>query len=101
MRYGIISKQIDITNKYGLPLTKESKWIAHIDLDEYLYQHVPVDTINQIINKKTIYDKFLKRMVPSIFDPVSQKHQYELHHKYEFADMIVFHLMADISKRYL
>ena len=51
--------------------------ITYSDLDEYLYQHVPVDTINQIINKKTIYDKFLKRMVPSIFDPVSQKHQYD------------------------
>ena len=31
---------------------------------------------------------------------MSQKHKYELHHEYEFADMIVFHLMADISKRY-
>tara|TARA_B100002019_G_scaffold121711_1_gene104682 strand:- start:2947 stop:3804 length:858 start_codon:yes stop_codon:yes gene_type:complete len=36
-------RQIDITNKYGLPLTKESKWIAHIDLDEYLYSPDYVD----------------------------------------------------------
>lgn len=30
-------RQIDITNKYGLPIVNESKWIANVDLDEYLY----------------------------------------------------------------
>ena len=30
-------RQIDITNKYTLPIVNESKWIGNVDLDEYLY----------------------------------------------------------------
>lgn len=30
-------RQIDITNKYILPITNETNWIANVDLDEFLY----------------------------------------------------------------
>ena len=36
-------RQIDITNKYLLPVVNESKWIANVDLDEYLYSPEYVD----------------------------------------------------------
>lgn len=36
-------RQIDITNKYILPIVNDSKWIANVDLDEYLYSPDYVD----------------------------------------------------------
>ena len=39
-------------------------------LDKYLYENIPKDSISELIERKTVYDRFLKRDVPSIFDPV-------------------------------
>ena len=36
-------RQVDITNKYLLPVVDECKWIANVDLDEYLYSPEYVD----------------------------------------------------------
>jgi hypothetical protein len=32
-----VGRQIDITNKYAFQVIDETKWIANVDLDEYLY----------------------------------------------------------------
>lgn len=39
-------RQVDINNKYFLPVTKETQWIANIDFDEYLYSPKEIDIKN-------------------------------------------------------
>ena len=43
-------RQIYVTNKYFLPIAKESKWIAQVDVDEFLYSPKVVD-IKEVLKK--------------------------------------------------
>lgn len=45
-----VGRQIDINNKYFLPILNETMWIANIDLDEYLYSPKEID-IRNILRK--------------------------------------------------
>jgi len=49
-----VGKQIDIYNKYFKPILKTSKWVAILDLDEFLYSPENVQ-FDQILEK---YDKY-------------------------------------------
>lgn len=43
-------RQIDINNKYFIPLSSQARWIANIDLDEYLYSPKDLDIKNILKN---------------------------------------------------
>ena len=44
---------------------------TYIEIDKYIYENVPTETIASLIERKTVYDRVFGRDVPSIFDPVS------------------------------
>ena len=46
-----VGRQVDVNNKYFLPICNETQWIAQVDLDEFLYS--PLD-----INLKNIFKKY-------------------------------------------
>ena len=45
-----IGRQIDITNKYLLPIASESKWIAQVDVDEFLYSPKAINLKDILVN---------------------------------------------------
>ena len=57
-----IGRQVDITNKYLLPIAKESKWIAQIDVDEFLYSPKEIDLKN-ILKKYENYGRVITNWV--------------------------------------
>ena len=44
---------------------------TYFEIDKYIYENVPIESIATLIERKTVYDRFFGRDVPSIFDPVS------------------------------
>ena len=49
---------------------------TYLDLDKRLFDHMPSDTIAQILSCKCVHDRILKRDVQSIFDPTTMGHKY-------------------------
>ena len=45
-----IGRQLDVTNKYLLPVAKESKWIAQVDLDEFMYSPKAINIKDILVN---------------------------------------------------
>ena len=43
-------RQVQITNKYLLPVAKESKWIAQVDVDEFLYSPKAINLKDILVN---------------------------------------------------
>ena len=44
---------------------------TYIEVDKFIYENVPIESIATLIERKTVYDRLFGRDVPSIFDPVS------------------------------
>ena len=57
-----IGRQVDITNKYLLPIAKESKWIAQIDVDEFLYSPKEMD-LKKVLQKYENYGRVITNWV--------------------------------------
>ena len=57
-----IGRQVDITNKYLLPIAKESKWIAQIDVDEFLYSPKELD-LKKVLQKYENYGRVITNWV--------------------------------------
>ncbi len=55
-------RQIHITNKYLLPIAKESTWIAQVDVDEFLYSPKDIDLKN-ILRKYEDYGRVITNWV--------------------------------------
>ena len=55
-------RQIHVTNKYFLPIAKESKWIAQVDVDEFLYSPRVVD-IKEVLKKYEDYGRVITNWV--------------------------------------
>tara|TARA_A100001391_G_scaffold39070_1_gene21629 strand:+ start:279 stop:1112 length:834 start_codon:yes stop_codon:yes gene_type:complete len=55
-------RQIHVTNKYFLPIAKESKWIAQVDVDEFLYSPKVVN-IKKILKKYEDYGRVITNWV--------------------------------------
>jgi len=49
-----IGRQIDLNNKYFLPICNETQWIAQVDLDEFLYSPKCID-LKEIFRKYENY----------------------------------------------
>lgn len=57
-----IGRQIEITNRYFLPIANESQWIANVDIDEFLYSPKCVD-IKEILKKYENYGSVITNWV--------------------------------------
>ena len=57
-----VGRQLDVTNKYFLPIATESKWIAQIDLDEFLYSPKVID-LKEVLKKYENYGKVITNWV--------------------------------------
>lgn len=57
-----VGRQLDITNKYLLPIANESKWIAQVDLDEFLYSPKVVD-LKEVLKKYESYGRIITNWV--------------------------------------
>ena len=72
-----IGRQVDITNKYLLPIAKESKWIAQIDVDEFLYSPKEMD-LKKVLQKYENYGRVITNWVwfnsSDFIKPVSYTH---------------------------
>ena len=55
-------RQIQITNKYLLPVAKESKWIAQVDVDEFLYSPKVID-LKEVLRKYEDYGRVITNWV--------------------------------------
>ena len=64
----------DGSKRYIVPFfyeMNENLTKTYIEIDKYIYENVPTETIASLIERKTVYDRVFGRDVPSIFDPVS------------------------------
>jgi hypothetical protein len=57
-----VGRQIDINNKFFLPVCKETKWIAQVDLDEFIYSPKCVD-LKKILKDYEDYGKIVSNWV--------------------------------------
>lgn len=57
-----VGRQVDLNNKYFLPICNETQWIAQIDLDEFIYSPKCVD-LKEILRKYENYGTVVSNWV--------------------------------------
>lgn len=57
-----VGRQVDLNNKYFLPICNETQWIAQIDLDEFIYSPKCID-LKEILRKYENYGTVVSNWV--------------------------------------